>query len=121
MSPILKTSEGGLIGADGNEQQGTDTARSIGAGRESSLEPGERCGDPRSELPADEAVVEAISGRGCRRAAAAKCGTGCGPGQAEEISFEGAAISTPETREVWGNVSGRHGRPSTWRVRMEWK
>src|ERR1039458_9977061 len=30
--PILKTSEGGLIGADGDEQQGTETARSIGAG-----------------------------------------------------------------------------------------
>jgi hypothetical protein len=32
MSPNLKTSEGGLIGADSDEQQRTETGRSVGSG-----------------------------------------------------------------------------------------
>src|SRR5271169_1934209 len=90
-------------GENRDERKGTAPGRSSGASEEQRIEGG-GCGEPGgSELPAGEAVVEAVSGARGPRVEAWQCGTGERASQAGEISVAGDEVGA-------GEIRGRRGR-----------
>src|ERR1700676_3213256 len=98
-------------GENRDEPEGTATCGSAGAGEKQGVEGG-GCGEPDGgELPAGEAVVEAVSGARGQRAEASQCGTGERASQAGEISAAGAAVGAGEIwgrrgRAIWADAGG---------------
>src|SRR5882762_3120409 len=94
-----------------DESEGITTCGSVGAGEKQGIE-GEGCGEPgEGELPAGEAVVEAVSGARGQRVEASQCGASESASQAGEISSAGAAAGAGEVRgrrgrAVWANAGG---------------
>ena len=106
------------MGRIGMSQRGTATSGSVGAGEEQRVEGG-GCGEPGGgELPAGEAVVEAVSGGRGQRAEASQCGACERASQAGEISPAGDEAGAGE---VWGKAResglGRRWRPNIWRAK----
>ena len=99
-------------GENRDEPEGAATGGSAGASEEQRVEGG-GCGEPGGgELPAGEAVVEAVSGGRGPRAEASQCGTGERASQAGEVSSAGAGAGAGEVRgrrgrAVWADAGGR--------------
>src|SRR5436190_5967811 len=112
MSPSLKTSDGGRIGADVDEQWGVETGGRDGSGGEGRIDPG-RCGrDSWPKLPTDEADLAPLSRRRSDRAAASECGTGIESRQAKELPATSSEVSAEEVfrrgrRAVWADLGSR--------------
>src|SRR5450759_2630758 len=99
-------------GENWDEPKGTASGGSAGASEKQRAE-GSGCGEPGGgELPAGEAVVEAVSGRRGQRAEASRCGTCECASQTGEISPTGAEAGAREVwsrrgRAVWADSGGR--------------
>src|ERR1017187_4483598 len=77
-------------GENRDEPEGIATCGSVGAGEKQRVEGG-GCGEPgEGELPAGEAVVEAVWGGRGQRVEASRSGTSERAGQAGEVSSAGA-------------------------------
>src|SRR5215472_12532790 len=96
--PEIGPPGGGQIGANGDEQEGIEKGGSAGAGEERGTGSGGCSPAPACELPASEALVEALSGRrrggvaASQRRAAIESRTRC------EVSAESAAAGAGEVR-----------------------
>src|SRR5579863_377705 len=99
-------------GENRNEREGTASSGSVGAGEKQRAEGG-GCGEPGGgELPAREAVVEAVPGGRGQRAEASQCGTSKPASQAGEVSPTGAEAGAGEVRGrgrrgIWADAGGR--------------
>src|SRR5579863_6187170 len=86
-------------GENWDEPEGITTCGSVGAGEEQRAEGG-GCGElGGGELPASEAVVEAVSGARGPRGEAWQCGTSERASQASEVSPTGDETGAGE---IWG-------------------
>src|SRR5580692_1008881 len=99
-------------GENRDEPAGTASDRSTFASEKQRAEGGGcRESDP-GELPASQAVVEAVSGGRSQRPAAWQCGTCQRAGQAGEVSSAGAGVGAGKIRRrrgraVWADAGGR--------------
>src|SRR6266699_497757 len=99
-------------GENRDESEGITTCGSVGAGEKQGVE-GAGCGEPgEGELPAGQAVVEAVSGRGGPRVEASQCRTGECASQAGEVSSAGDEVGAGEVRgrrgrAIWADAGGR--------------
>src|ERR1035437_3473724 len=99
-------------GENRDEQEGTASSGSAGTSEKQSAEGGgcrERGG---GELPAREAVMEAVSGGRGPRAEASQCGTCESASQAREVSSAGDEAGAGEVRgrrgrAIWADSGGR--------------
>src|SRR6266566_8762979 len=99
-------------GENRDEPAGTASGRSAFASEEQRAE-GDRCRESApGELPAGQAVVEAVSGRGGPRVEASQCRTGECASQAGEVSSAGDEVGAGEVRgrrgrAIWADAGGR--------------
>src|ERR1019366_1216674 len=99
-------------GENRDEPEGTAAGGSAGASEKQRAEGG-GCGEPGGgELPAGEAVVEAVSGRRGQRVEASGSGTSERASQAHEVSPAGAEVGAGEVRSrrgraIWADAGGR--------------
>jgi hypothetical protein len=70
MFPNLKTSGGGLVGEDSNEQAGTEASRGVGTSEGGGTDGEERSGATAGKLPARQAAMAAVSQEGRKRTGA---------------------------------------------------
>src|SRR5260370_20100228 len=99
-------------GENRDEQEGTASRRSAGAGEKQRPEDGGCREAGGSELPTREAAVEAVSGGRGPRAEASQCRTYECASQAGEVSPTGDEASAGEVwgrrgRAIWANAGGR--------------
>src|ERR1035441_46339 len=99
-------------GENRDEPEGTASSGSAGTSEKQTAEGG-GCREPGGgELPAREAVVEAVSGGRGPRAEASQCGTCERASQAGEVSPAGDAVGAGEVRSrrgraIWADAGGR--------------
>src|SRR5437016_14458190 len=100
--PLIRPPKGGRIGADRDEPEGVGTGGGAGTSAQPAVAGG-GCGaaDAR-ELPAGEAVVEALSGGRRRRSGASQCRNKLASWLRAEISAHGVAAGVGKARACGG-------------------
>src|SRR6202521_3283477 len=99
-------------GENRDELEGTASGRGVGASEKRRVAGGECREFGGSELPASEAIVEAVSGGRGQRAEASQCGTSQRASQAGEVSPAGDEAVAGEVwgrrgRAIWADAGGR--------------
>src|SRR5437763_4078425 len=113
MSPLIGPPRGGQIEADGDEQEGIGQGGGTGAGEERGAGGG-GCGPTSArELPAGEAVVEALSGGRCDGVAAWQRRAAVESRSRQEVSEESAAAGAGEVRRSGGRALRAHAGGGT--------
>src|SRR2546423_561304 len=102
--PLIGPPKGGQIGADRNEQGGVRKSGSAGAGAEQAAARGGCGATDACELPAGEAVVEALSGGRGRGTEARQRGAIVESRSRCEVQKEGAAAGAREVRWAGGRA-----------------
>src|SRR6266480_1694494 len=102
--PLIGPPKGGQIGADRNEQRGVRKSGSAGAGAEQAAARGGCGATDACELPAGEAVVEALSGGRGHGTEARQRGAIVESRSRCEVPKEGAAAGAGEVRWAGGRA-----------------
>src|SRR6266446_1912487 len=119
--PLIRPPKGGRIEADRDEPEGVGASRGAGPSAQPAVAGGGCGAADAPELPAGEAVVEALSGGRRRRSEASQCRNKLASCLRAEISAHGVAAGQGEVRrsggrafrsDAGGGALGLGGRPA---------